>query len=565
MAKKAVRKTAGRTTRKIAGKAVATEKTARAGTGLRRPEATDRSGKTAVAAPREVGAAELQRLKLLYDISETLSRSMALEDVAEPVLEALADTMGMSRGTLTLLNRQSGEILIEAAHGLSTEQLRRGRYRLGEGVTGKVVETGQPAIIPKISEDPMFLDRTKARRKIPREDVSFICVPIKLGNEVYGALSVDRLYTGDVELQEDVRLLGTIASMIAQAAKMRQAMREERERLEAENVRLRAQLRERWRPANIVGRSNAMQEVYDLVAQVARSKATVLIRGESGTGKELVAHALHASSLRADSPFIKVNCAALPETILESELFGHEKGAFTGAVRDRQGRFELANGGTIFLDEIGDFSPTSQIKLLRVLQEREFERVGGSESIRVNVRIVAATNRDLEALILESKFREDLYYRLNVFPIFLPPLRERRSDVPLLIDHFLAKCSRENHKKVTRISTPAIDMLMSYHWPGNVRELENTIERAVLMAEGEVIRSTHLPPTLQIATPLGMDRESAQSLADRAADFEREMMVDALKASRGNMAKAARSLKTTERIFTYKARKYGIESRRFKT
>ncbi|MBN2583624.1 MAG: nif-specific transcriptional activator NifA [Planctomycetes bacterium] len=521
------------------------------------------------AAPAERGERggaqnELQRLRLLYDISEVLSRRMALEDVAEPVLEALADRMGMSRGTLTLLNRQTGEILIEAAHGLSSEQLRRGRYRLGEGVTGKVVATGEPAIIPRISQEPMFLDRTKARSKFKREDVSFMCVPIKLGNEVYGALSADRLYTGDVDLQEDVRLLSTIASMIAQAVKMRQAVREERERLEAENVRLKAQLRDRWRPTNIVGRSNAMQEVYDLIAQVAKSNATVLIRGESGTGKELVAHAIHASSLRADGPFIKVNCAALPETILESELFGHEKGAFTSAISERQGRFELANGGTIFLDEIGDFSPASQIKLLRVLQEREFERVGGMQPIRINVRVLAATNRDLEKLISEGEFREDLYYRLNVFPIYLPPLRQRKTDIPLLIDHFLARSSTDSHKKVTRISTPAIDMLMSYHWPGNVRELENIIERAVLMAEGDVIRSTHLPPTLQMATPFSVERDTGQSLVERIADFEREMLVDALKASRGNMAKAARNLKTTERIFTYKARKYGIDPKRFK-
>jgi len=527
------------------------------------PNSPGRAGP--LAAERGAAQNELQRLQLLYDISEVLSRHTALEDVASPVLEALADRMGMSRGTLTLLNRQTGEILIEAAHGLSAEQLRRGRYRLGEGVTGKVVATGEPAIIPRISQEPMFLDRTKARSRFNRDDVSFICVPIKLGDEVYGALSADRLYADDVDLKEDVRLLGTIASMIAQAVKTQQAIREERERLEAENVRLKAQLRERWQPTNIVGRSNAMQEVYDLIAQVAKSNATVLIRGESGTGKELVAHAIHASSLRADGPFIKVNCAALPETILESELFGHEKGAFTSAISQRQGRFELATGGTIFLDEIGDFSPTSQIKLLRVLQEREFERVGGAQPIRVNVRVLAATNRDLEQMIRNGEFREDLYYRLNVFPIYLPPLRQRKSDIPLLIDHFLARFSTENHKKVTRISTPAIDMLMSYHWPGNVRELENIIERAVLMAEGDVIRSTHLPPTLQMATPFSVDRETGRSLSERVASFEREMLMDALKAARGNMAKAARHLKTTERIFTYKARKYGIDPKRFKT
>jgi len=511
------------------------------------------------------GSRELRRLRILYDVSEILSNTLDLREVAEPVLESLADEMGMSRGTLTLLNRRTAEVLIEAAHGLSQEELRRGRYRLGEGITGRVVETGRPMVVRSLSEEPLFLDKTRARRRINKGDVSFICVPIKVGNEVLGALSVDRLYPGDVELQEDVRLLGTIASMIAQAAKLRQQIMEERDRLEAENLRLRAELRERWQPDNIIGRSNAMQKVYDLVAQVAKSNATVLIRGESGTGKELVAHAIHASSSRADGPFVKVNCAALPETILESELFGHEKGAFTGAVAERKGRFELADGGTIFLDEIGDFPPSSQIKLLRVLQEREFERVGGMQSIRVNVRIITATNRDLEKLISEGKFRDDLYYRMNVFPIYLPPLRQRKTDIPLLMDHFLEKCSRENRKRVRRISTPAIEMLMSYHWPGNVRELENVIERAVLMAEGDVIRSIHLPPTLQMARSAVDTGARDKSLADRVGDFERELLMDALKASRGNMARAAKVLRTTPRIFAYKVRKHGIDPKRFRT
>jgi Nif-specific regulatory protein len=519
-------------------------------------------------AGQPAGSRELRRLQVLYDISETLSRSLDLREVAQPVLEALADEMGMSRGTLTLLNRQTNEILIEAAHGLSVEQLSRGRYRLGEGITGKVIETGKPAIIPRISKEPKFLDRTRSRQKINREDISFICVPITIGKEVVGALSADRLYPGDVELQDDVKLLTTIAAMIAQAVRLRQSVMEEHGRLEAENVRLRAELQQRWQPGNIVGRSGAMQKVYDLIAQVARSNATVLIRGESGTGKELVAHAVHASSDRSGGPFIKVNCAALPETILESELFGHEKGAFTGAVQQRQGRFELASGGTIFLDEIGDFSPSSQIKLLRVLQEREFERVGGTKPVRVNVRVITATNRNLEEMMVQGKFREDLFYRLNVFPIFLPPLRQRKTDIPLLIDHFLEAASRENHKQVRRISTPAIEALMSYHWPGNVRELQNVIERAVLVAEGDVVRSLHLPPTLQMAHAGGDEggpSAAGRTMEQRVADFEREIMIDALKTSRGNMAKAARLLGTTERIFGYKARQYGIVAKQFKT
>jgi len=292
-------------------------------------------------------------------------------------------------------------------------------------------------VIPRVSAEPRFLDRTQSRKHLQKQDISFICVPIKLGNEVIGALSTDRLFSEHVDLQEDLRLLSIIASMIAQAVRLRQSVQAERQRLIEDNLRLQDELKERFRPANIIGNSRVMQAVYDQIARVAQSDATVLICGESGTGKELVANAVHYNSRRAGKPFVKVNCAALPEAVLESELFGHEKGAFTGAVNQRLGRFELASGGTIFLDEIGDFSMATQIKLLRVLQEREFERVGGSKSIRVDVRVITATNRDLETLIAENKFRQDLYYRLNVFPIHIPPLRERKSDIVLLADHFV--------------------------------------------------------------------------------------------------------------------------------
>jgi len=345
--------------------------------------------------------------------------------------------------------------------------------------------------------------------------------------------------------------------------RLRRRAQEERQRLLDENRRLQEQLKDRFRPSNIIGSSGAMQAVYDMIAQVSKSDATVLIRGESGVGKELVAHAIHYNSLRAERPFIKVNCAALPETVIESELFGHEKGAFTGAVAERKGRFELAEGGSIFLDEIGDFSPATQIKLLRVLQEREFERVGAATPIKADVRIIAATNRDLDALIAEDRFRQDLYYRLNVFPIHVPPLRERRSDILLLADHFVEKHSRRNHKSVRRISTPAIDMLSAYHWPGNVRELENCIERAVLLTTDEVIHGHHLPPTLQTAEASGtVVSGTLQAALD---NVEREMLVEAIKSARGNMAKAARGLGISERLIGLRVAKYGIDFRRFRT
>jgi len=506
---------------------------------------------------------KLRELALLFDISQALDQSMDIREVLGPTLQALADHMGMSRGTLTLLNRKTGEIAIEVAHGLSPSQQRRGKYRLGEGVTGKVVQTGKPAVVPRISDNPLFLDRTGARKRLKKSDISFLCVPIKIGKEVIGALSADRLFDTTVSFEEDIRLLSTIASMVAQAVRLRQTAWEERQRLMEENLRLREELKDRFHPSNIIGNSREMQAVFDLILQISRVDTTILIRGESGTGKELVANAIHYHSHRADRPFIKVNCAALPETVIESELFGHEKGAFTGAVSQRKGRFELADGGTIFLDEIGDLSAATQAKLLRVLQEKSFERVGGVRTIQVNVRIITATHRDLEHLIEVGQFREDLYYRLNVFPIHLPPLRKRKTDILLLADHFVEKYNALYHTSVRRISTPAIDMMMSYHWPGNVRELENCIERAVLLSRDGVIHGHHLPPTLQTAEASGTRPQN--TLEDALANVERELILDALKDARGNMSKAARRLGITERMMGLRVRKYRIDPRRFRS
>jgi Nif-specific regulatory protein len=305
-----------------------------------------------------------------------------------------------------------------------------------------------------------------------------------------------------------------------------------------------------------------MRQVYEQIAQVAGTNTSVLIRGESGTGKELIAHAIHYNSPRAKKPFVKVSCAALPETLIESELFGYEKGAFTGAQSRKLGRFELAEGGTLFLDEIGDLNLTTQVKLLRVIQEREFERLGSTETIKIKVRLITATNKDLEKAITEGIFREDLYYRLNVFTIFVPPLRERKPDVMALADYFLEKYTKEHSKNIKRISTPAIDMLMSYHWPGNVRELENAMERSVLICDGNVIHAHHLPPTLQTAEASGTIVKV--SLNEAIASYEKDLIQDALKTTRGNRRKAARLLSATERILNYKAKKYAIDCRRFR-
>ncbi len=505
---------------------------------------------------------KIEELSLLFDISRVLDSSLDLRDALGPVLKLIARYKGITRGSLTLLNRETGEISIEAAYGLSPSQQKKGRYKIGEGVIGKVFQTGKPAIIPKVSEEPLFLNRTGALNREDDGEVSYLSVPIKLENKVIGALSADKPFAENTSLEDDIRLFSIIASMIAQAVKLRQRAQEERRRLLEENIRLKEELKDRFKPSNIIGNSNAMQEVYDLIAQVSKSEATVLIRGESGTGKELVAHAIHYNSLRANRSFIKVNCAALPESIIESELFGHEKGAFTGAIAMRKGRFELSDRGTLFLDEIGDLSPATQIKLLRVLQEKEFERVGSTDTIKVNVRLIAATNLDLEELIAAGKFRQDLYYRLNVFPIHIPPLRERKTDILLLADSFVEKYGRINHKDIRRISTPAIDMLMSYHWPGNVRELENCIERAVLLSRDDVIHGHYLPPTLQTAEASGTAFKGRLKTA--IENVEQELISDALKSARGNTAKAARSLGITERIMGLRIHRYGINPRRFR-
>ena len=508
-------------------------------------------------------ALERKRVELsaLYEVSSALASSLDLDDWLHRVLICLADQMGMTRGTVSLMSPYAEEVQIEVSYGLSPEEVRRGRYKLGEGITGQVVASGEPVVVPNIGKEPLFLNRTLSR-DLDKSQIAFLCVPIRAGNEVLGALSVDRLFSEDIDFEEDIRLLTVIATMVAQAVKLHRLVEDERQKLVAEKDRLQADLVRKYNITNIIGNSKAMHQVFAMIAQVAKSNATVLIRGESGTGKELVAHAIHYGSPRTKKPFVKVNCSAIPDTLIESELFGHEKGSFTGAVARKPGRFELAEGGTIFLDEIGDVNSATQVKLLRVLQEKEFERVGGWETIKANVRVITATNRNLEQLMAEGAFREDLYYRLNVFPIYMPSLRERKTDILLLAEHFLEKYARENGKDIRRLTTPAIDMLMRYHWPGNVRELENCMERAVLLCEEPAIHSFHLPPTLQTAD----ETRSAVDLPleDAVRHFETDLIVDALKATRGNMRKAADRLETTPRILGYKVHKYQIEPRRYR-
>jgi Nif-specific regulatory protein len=460
-----------------------------------------------------------------------------------------------------LLNEETGEVEVEASAGRVTAG-KRARYRIGEGITGQVVQTGKPIVVPRVSREPTFLNRAADRPELAEQELSYVSAPVSLEGRTVGAVGIDLNFRADRDYNRTVKFLGVVASMIAQAVRVHRLIHAERQRLVDENTHLRQELKERYDFSNIVGTSGPMRQVYEQVAQVARTNTTVLLRGESGTGKELIAHAIHYNSSRAKKPFIKVSCAALPHDLIESELFGYEKGAFTGAQTAKKGRFELAEGGTLFLDEIGELNLSTQVKLLRVLQEREFERLGSTETTRANIRLVAATNKDLEKAIAAGEFREDLFYRLNVFAIFVPPLRERRPDILLLADHFVEKFAREHGKKVKRISTPAIDMLASYHWPGNVRELANAIERATVVCDGQVLHAHHLPPTLQTAEASGTGQTA--SLSDALEAFEKDALQDALKSARGNRAKAARLLATTERIFNYRVRKYGIDWRRFK-
>ncbi len=501
-------------------------------------------------------------VECLYEITKAIHASLDLRQSLYKVLDLLSERLGMNRGSITLLNKDTGEIHIEMAHGISITAQNRGRYKLGEGITGRVIESGRAMAVPRLDGDPFFLDRTKARRKLDKSKIAFLCVPVKEGGRIIGALSVDRTAKGDSSLDDELRLLSIISTLIAEKVSVLERINRETDELREENVRLKRELNIKYSFSNIIGNSRKMQEVFHLITQVAKSNANVLLLGESGTGKELVANAIHYNSLRAERPFIKVNCAALPANLVEAELFGYEKGAFTGASRQKMGKFELANGGTIFLDEIGSLALESQGKLLRVLQERELERLGGTQTLKVNLRLIAATNQDLSSAVEEGLFREDLFYRLNVYPIYLPALREREADILLLADYFLEKYAGEYKKDIKRISTPAIDALVQYHWPGNVRELESCIERAVLLCDDQVIHSYHLPPTLQTAKDTGT--QQAQSLEEAVDRFEREILIDSLKTARGNMRKAANALKTTERIFGYKVRKYLIEPRSYR-
>ena len=490
-------------------------------------------------------------LDFLSSMSALMDSRQDISEILHTALKALSQSLGLRFGTISLLNHSTKVLVIDVADGLTKEQISLGHYKVGEGVTGQVALSGEPMIIPKTSDSNLFLNRTGRKKET---ETSFICVPIKADHELIGTLSVDKDFTEESDLETDCQLLIILSSMLGQALKIRQSVQRENALLSQENERLRNELEQKFRPSDIIGSSYEMQRVYNQINQVSGTTATVLILGETGTGKELIASAIHQYSNRADKPFIRVNCAALPENLIESELFGHVRGAFTGALTDRKGRFELADGGTIFLDEIGEISPAVQIKLLRVLQEREFERLGDAKTRKIDVRIIAATNCNLQQMVKEGKFREDLFFRLYVFPIMVPALRDRKSDIKILSEHFLRIFKERNNKMNLVLDKGALKRLEEYGWPGNVRELENCLEHAVLMAGPQDKTLIHFSPMMADCS----SKEEEKGLKAAVECYEKSLIAKTLSDTSGNIAAAARQLRTTERILGYKIKQYDM-------
>jgi Nif-specific regulatory protein len=497
-------------------------------------------------------------LKVLYEVSRIIGQALNLDQAFESILGILSESLAMKRATVTLKDEETGRLAIRASHGLSPEEQERGVYRENEGVTGLIFQTAEPYVIPDISKEPLFLNKTRSRR-IEKGRISFIGVPILLHNQPIGVMNVDRLFDEEISFEEDARFLSIVAALLAQLVSLNRQVKAREENLRRENRTLKAELSERYHHFFMVGKSPAMAEVQQLIHKVAPSKASVLLLGESGTGKTLIARIIHELSARARYPFVKVNCAALPDNLLESELFGYERGAFTGATNTKAGRLEEANGGTVFLDEIGELSLKLQAKLLRFLQEREFERLGSTRTRKVEVRVIAATNRDLSEATHDGNFREDLYYRLNVFPIQVPPLRERREDIAPLLNHFLAKVSREYSQKLY-FTPPALEVLLEYAWPGNVREMENLVERLAIMVEHNAIDCNDLPPYLFASSKPAQFASSAIRAMSRLEEIEKREVVAALERNHWIQSQAARELGLTLRQVGYRIKKFSLET-----
>jgi len=491
-------------------------------------------------------------LDTLYIISQVLNSTHDLHAKLQAVLEILHKRSGMRSGMITLREIENNSMIVSVVHtdggGKLTEPVR---YNPGEGLMGAILDEGSTIVIEKVSEEPRFL----GRMGLYDPELPFIGSPIYIEDgDTIGVLAAQP--DNSLFLGERARFMEMIANLIAQSVKMLRVIERKQRNLVSERDQLKQALIKNYSFENIIGHSPPMLKVFDLIRQVAKWNTTVLIRGESGTGKEVVANAIHFNSGCSSGPFLKLNCAALPDTLLESELFGHEKGAFSGAVSQRKGRFELADNGTLFLDEIGEISASFQAKLLRVLQEGEFERVGGTQTIKVNVRIIAATNRDLEEEVTKGEFREDLYYRLNVMPVHMPPLRDRTEDIPQLSEFLLGRISEQQGGRPLEIKESAIRILMKHNWPGNVRELANRLERAAIMSQNgiidrDVMVSTGLEDEIGSAINLKPQKAPAIDFNDENMD-DRERVIAALEQSGWVQAKAARLLNMTPRQIAYR-------------
>lgn len=519
--------------------------------------------------PRETAQTQGLELLALHRITELIGTAVDLGGTLSRIFGVLNDTLRMERATLLLFEKVTQKLIIKASCGLSEVEINRGVYRPDEGVCGQIFQTCSPFVAPDINSEPLFLNRTGARTKVRKNKISFLGVPVMVQGKPEGVLTVDRLFGDDVSFEEDVRFLTVLATLISQFLTLHREIEKKEAKLIEENASLKAKLHQQHGGHFIIGHSKPMQEVFNIINKISSSQVTVLLLGESGTGKELVAKAIHEGGNRKDKAFIKINCAALPETLLESELFGHEKGAFTGAHMSRPGRFELAHGGTIFLDEIGEMPLALQAKMLRVLQEKQFERLGGTKTFAVDVRIVAATNVSLEKAVADGNFRADLYYRLNVVPIVLPHLRERKEDIPLLFSHFLDQ-SNERNAKAIKLTSELLDFITNYDWPGNVREMQNLVERMVILAEGDRLTIADLPTSifghdpLKPGVPSGVpvrDTKPSNPVANSRRslqDIERAEIEMALRRNGWVQVRAARELGLTERQIGYRIKKYGL-------
>jgi len=502
---------------------------------------------------------DTRELSIVNEVAKVLSRGFDFISAIDSILKTLYSYWDVNLSFVATYDSEARALKIVKAFGFSEREVKRGIFKRGEGATGKVFKSGIPVVLTDLQSNPAFLNRTRIREKLSGDE-TFMAVPIKVGGDIVGVLAIFKRFGGRESIERGLETLIILGTLIGMFYRLSEKMEEERQEWEEERKILTEELKKTYSIHGIVGSSEAIKSLIEVVKKVAETDSTVLITGESGTGKSLIAKAIHFLSHRKNSPFVTINCAAIPETLLEAELFGYEKGAFTGAHSSKKGKFELADGGTIFLDEIGDMPLPLQAKILRVLQDKEIEPLGSEKVVRVDVRIIAATNQDLIKLVQEGKFREDLYYRLSVIPIHVPPLRDRKDDIPVLVEHFLDLYNRKYQKNL-RISPDAMEVLIEYDWPGNIRELENTVERMVVMND-RTVKATDLPPHI-LAFRRRTLGENYVSLPEKIRETEVERIIEALEKTGYVKSRAAKILGYTLRQLDYRIKKYGIEIKKF--